>query len=98
MQMKSPRVANALGNVQLLRPRQLLREFALDQAQHAESAQQAEHMAKLIVAAGRELFGYLQVSLQGPALADRYFLRVRGTASRHGDSFTSASDLRLLVA
>eukprot|EP00969_Alexandrium_andersonii_P197577 8727951-Alexandrium_andersonii.AAC.1 len=60
MQMKSPRIATALENVQLLRPRQLLREFALGQVQHAESVQQAEHWAKLIVTAGRELFGYLQ--------------------------------------
>eukprot|EP00969_Alexandrium_andersonii_P261282 11550748-Alexandrium_andersonii.AAC.1 len=60
MQMKSLRIANALENAQLLRPRQLLHEFALEQVQHADSAQQAEHRAKLIVTAGRELFGYLQ--------------------------------------
>eukprot|EP00969_Alexandrium_andersonii_P264509 11690833-Alexandrium_andersonii.AAC.1 len=60
MQMKSPRIATALENVQLLRPHQRLHEFALDQVQHAETVQQAEHMAKLIVTAGRELFGYLQ--------------------------------------
>eukprot|EP00969_Alexandrium_andersonii_P197578 8727953-Alexandrium_andersonii.AAC.1 len=73
MQMKSPRIASALENVQLLRTRQLLHEFALEQVQHAESAQQAEHMAKLIVTAGRELFGHLQVSLQGVSL-DRQIL------------------------
>eukprot|EP00969_Alexandrium_andersonii_P190553 8418132-Alexandrium_andersonii.AAC.1 len=71
--MKSPRAATALENVQLLRPRQLLREFALDQVQHADSVQQAGHMAKLIVAAGRELFGYFQAGLQGVSL-DRQIL------------------------
>eukprot|EP00969_Alexandrium_andersonii_P090272 3986500-Alexandrium_andersonii.AAC.1 len=63
--MRSPRIANALQNVQLLRPRQLLREFALEQFQAADTPQQAEHVAKLIVVAGRELSGYLQVSLHG---------------------------------
>eukprot|EP00969_Alexandrium_andersonii_P183859 8124602-Alexandrium_andersonii.AAC.1 len=37
--MKSPRIANALQIVQLLRPRQLLREFALEQVQAADSPQ-----------------------------------------------------------
>eukprot|EP00969_Alexandrium_andersonii_P220269 9727782-Alexandrium_andersonii.AAC.1 len=71
--MKSPRIANALENVQLIRPRQLLHEFALEQLQNAETVQQAEHMAKLSVTAGRELFGYLQASLQGVSL-DRQIL------------------------
>eukprot|EP00969_Alexandrium_andersonii_P255396 11289326-Alexandrium_andersonii.AAC.1 len=31
----------------------------------ADTPQQAERVAKLIVVAGRELFGYLQVDLQG---------------------------------
>eukprot|EP00969_Alexandrium_andersonii_P348937 15428226-Alexandrium_andersonii.AAC.1 len=66
--MKSPRIANALQNAQLLRPRQLLREFALGQVQAADSPQQAERVAKLIVVAGRELLGHLQVSLQGAHL------------------------------
>eukprot|EP00969_Alexandrium_andersonii_P042004 1842961-Alexandrium_andersonii.AAC.1 len=63
--MKSPRVANALQNVQVLRPRQLVQEFAREQVQAAGIPQQAERMATLIVTAGRELFGYLQVALQG---------------------------------
>eukprot|EP00969_Alexandrium_andersonii_P271497 11998942-Alexandrium_andersonii.AAC.1 len=63
--MKSPRIANAFQNVQLVRPRQRLREFALEQVQAADTPQQAEHMAKLMVAAGRELFGYLHALLQG---------------------------------
>eukprot|EP00969_Alexandrium_andersonii_P028248 1232826-Alexandrium_andersonii.AAC.1 len=66
--MRSPRVANAPQNVQRLRPGQLLREFALEQVQAADSPQQAERMAKLIVVAGRELFGHLQVALQGVRL------------------------------
>eukprot|EP00969_Alexandrium_andersonii_P272167 12028796-Alexandrium_andersonii.AAC.1 len=45
----------------------------LSRFQHAESVQQAERTAKRIVAAGRELFGYLQASLQGVSL-DRQIL------------------------
>eukprot|EP00969_Alexandrium_andersonii_P080370 3542453-Alexandrium_andersonii.AAC.1 len=60
IEMKSPQIASALQNVQLLRPRQLLHEFALEEVQAADTLAQAEHMAKLIVAAGRELFGHLQ--------------------------------------
>eukprot|EP00969_Alexandrium_andersonii_P213010 9406697-Alexandrium_andersonii.AAC.1 len=56
MQIKSPRVANALENVQLLRPHQRLHEFALEQVAHCDQIQQAEHMAKLLITAGRELF------------------------------------------
>eukprot|EP00969_Alexandrium_andersonii_P101387 4472360-Alexandrium_andersonii.AAC.1 len=68
IEMKRPRVANALQNTHLLRLRQLLHEFALEQVQAADTPQQAEHMAKLIVAAGREIFGYLQLPLQGAHL------------------------------
>eukprot|EP00969_Alexandrium_andersonii_P094689 4183274-Alexandrium_andersonii.AAC.1 len=63
--MKSPRVATAFRNAQFIRPRQLLHEFALEQVQAADTPQQAEHRAKLIVVAGRELFGHLQVALEG---------------------------------
>eukprot|EP00969_Alexandrium_andersonii_P159876 7064585-Alexandrium_andersonii.AAC.1 len=66
--MKSPGIANALQNVQLLRPRQLLHEFALELVQAADTPQQAERTAKLIDAAGRELFGHLHASLQGVCL------------------------------
>eukprot|EP00969_Alexandrium_andersonii_P276149 12206258-Alexandrium_andersonii.AAC.1 len=49
--MESPPVAHALLNAQLLRPRQPLHEFALEQVQAADTPQQAERMAKLNIVA-----------------------------------------------
>eukprot|EP00969_Alexandrium_andersonii_P145041 6412875-Alexandrium_andersonii.AAC.1 len=79
MQIKSPRVATALENVQLLRLHQKLHEFALEQVHHCDNLQQAEHMSKLIVTAGRELFGYLQgmASRHGDFFTSATGLRLR---------------------
>eukprot|EP00969_Alexandrium_andersonii_P323952 14313580-Alexandrium_andersonii.AAC.1 len=65
---KSPRIAVVLQSARYLRPCQLLREFALGQVQATSTPQHAESVAKLVVAAGRELFGHLQVALRGVRL------------------------------